>query len=102
MEVEQLPGNSWTGCSARVSKHRLDTRAIPQETGSSAEAVPGICRDGVKSRPWDELKGQSYLGSDGFIEKHAASKDLREIPRLQLRAANPSLERIFAKGGTER
>ena len=55
-------------------------------------------RDGVASRPWQELKGQIYL-SHSFIEKHAApNKDFKEIPRAQLRAAKPSLDRIFAKG----
>ena len=57
-------------------------------------------RDGVARRPWEELKGQIYLGSDAFIEKHAAAnKELKEIPQVQLRAAKPSLERIFAKSG---
>jgi putative transposase len=59
----------------------------------------GFVKDGMASRPWEELKRQIYLGSDGFIEKHAAPKDLKEIPRVQLRAAKPSLDRIFAKGG---
>jgi hypothetical protein len=36
-------------------------------------------RDGMASRPWDDLKGQIYLGSEAFIE--------------------PSLQRIFAKSG---
>jgi hypothetical protein len=57
-------------------------------------------RDGVASRPWEELKGQIYLGNEAFIEKHAApSKARKEIPRVQLRAAKPSLVRIFAKSG---
>jgi putative transposase len=56
-----------------------------------------IVRDGVAGRPWQQLKGQIYLGSDGFIEKHAAPKDLKEIPRVQLRAAKPPLDRILAK-----
>jgi REP element-mobilizing transposase RayT len=57
-------------------------------------------RDGMASRPWEELKGQIYLGSSAFIEKHAAhNKNLKEIPRVQLRAAKPPLDRIFAKGG---
>ena len=57
-------------------------------------------RDGVESRPWEELKGQIYLGSEEFIEKHPApNTDLKEIPRVQLRAAKPSLNRIFAKRG---
>jgi REP-associated tyrosine transposase len=38
------------------------------------------------------------LSSEVFIEKHAArNKNLKELPREQLRAAKPSLERIFAK-----
>jgi putative transposase len=57
-------------------------------------------RDGVTSRPWDDLKGQIYLGSEAFIEKHAApNKELKEIPQVQLRAAKPSLARIFARSG---
>ena len=56
-------------------------------------------KDGLASQPWEELKGQIYLGRDAFIEKHADPKDLKDIPRVQLRAAKPSLNRIFAKGG---
>jgi REP element-mobilizing transposase RayT len=57
-------------------------------------------RDGMASRPWDDLKGQIYLGSQGFIEKHASGKEhLKEIPRAQLRAAKPSLKQIFARRG---
>jgi putative transposase len=57
-------------------------------------------RDGSASRPWEDLKGQIYLGSEAFIEKHAApNKDLKEIPQVQLRASKPSLGRIFAKSG---
>jgi len=51
-------------------------------------------------RPREELKEQIYMGSEAFIERHAArKKDLKEIPRAQLRAAKPSLKRIFAKRG---
>jgi putative transposase len=57
-------------------------------------------RDGIANRPWDELKGQIYLGSDEFIERHSAeNKDLKEIPGAQLKAVKPTLERIFAKDG---
>jgi len=57
-------------------------------------------REGLASRPWDELKGQIYLGSEAFIEKHSAGKKrLKKIPRAQWRAAKPSLRRIFAKSG---
>jgi REP element-mobilizing transposase RayT len=56
-------------------------------------------RDGIGNRPWDELKGQIYLGSDGFIQKHSAKdKELKEIPRAQRKAIKPTLEKIFAQG----
>jgi hypothetical protein len=55
-------------------------------------------RDGIPNRPWDELKGQIYLASDKFIEKHTVkAKELKEIPRAQLKAIKPPLERILAK-----
>jgi len=57
-------------------------------------------RDGLESRPWEQLKGQIYLGSEKFIEQHSAKdQEIREIPRAQLRAVKPTLEWIFAKGG---
>lgn len=57
-------------------------------------------REGLENRPWEELKGQIYLGSEKFIEQHSAEdKELREIPRAQLKALKPTLEWIFAKGG---
>jgi putative transposase len=56
-------------------------------------------REGLASRPWEALKGQIYLGSEQFIEKHSPQNiELKEIPRAQLKA-RPSLERIFAKSG---
>src|SRR5919109_1546861 len=57
-------------------------------------------RDGLASRPWEAVRGQIYLGSEKFIERHSAENvELTEIPRVQLKAARPSLERIFAKRG---
>ena len=57
-------------------------------------------REGLENRPWEKLKGQIYLGSEEFIERHSpANQELKEIPRAQLKAVKPSLERIFAKSG---
>jgi transcriptional regulator with PAS, ATPase and Fis domain len=57
-------------------------------------------RDGVANRPWDELKGQIYLGSDEFIERHSAqTTELKEVPRAQLKPIKPTLERILGKRG---
>ena len=57
-------------------------------------------REGLENRPWEELKGQIYLGSAAFIERHSpGNQELKGIPRVQLKAVKPSLERIFAKSG---
>ena len=57
-------------------------------------------RDGITNGPWDQLKGQIYLGSDKFIERHSAEdRELKAIPRAQLHAFKPTLERIFARDG---
>lgn len=57
-------------------------------------------REGLENRPWEELKGQIYLGSEAFIARHSpGNQELKEIPRVQLKAVKPSLERIFAKSG---
>jgi putative transposase len=59
-------------------------------------------REGLESRPWEELKGQIYLGSEEYIERHSPSNQkLKEIPRAQLKAAKPSLARIFAHSGDQ-
>jgi len=55
-------------------------------------------REGMANRPWEDLKGQIYLGSEKFIEQHsAADKELKKIPRAQPRAVKPTLDRIFAR-----
>jgi DNA-binding transcriptional regulator YhcF (GntR family) len=57
-------------------------------------------REGLANRPWQELRGQIYLGSEAFVEEHSVRHlDLQEIPRVQLHAAKPPLERIFARHG---
>ena len=67
---------------------------------SAQKRYRAFVREGLENRPWEELKGQIYLGSEEFIEQHSAEdKELREIPRAQLKALKPTLERIFAKGG---
>lgn len=56
--------------------------------------------EGLGDRPWERLRGQIYLGSEAFIEKHGgADKEVREVPRAQWKAVKPSLEEIFRKRG---
>src|SRR4249919_1841541 len=49
-----------------------------------------LVREGLENRPWEELKGQIYLGSEAFIARHSpANQELKEIPRVQLKAVKP-------------
>jgi len=44
----------------------------------------------LASRPWQELRGQIYLGSEEFVEERSAKNlESKEIPRTQLHAAKP-------------
>ena len=74
---------------AQFSTTRKRARTLYQRF--VAEGISG-------TSPWDELKGQVYLGDERFMEK---IKDLRrndrEIPRYQRKAAKPDLHLLFAK-----
>lgn len=52
-------------------------------------------RDGP--RPWDQVQGQIYLGSEDFISQHQPDRVIREIPRQQAQATRPSLREIFQR-----
>lgn len=72
-----------------------------ERPGQAQRRYRDFVRDGLADRPWEKLRGQIYLGSEEFIERHARGGDeIREVPRVQLRAVRPSLERIFRHRGT--
>ena len=59
-------------------------------------------QEGLDHRPWEELKGQIYLGSDEFVERHSKGKeDIAEVPRAQRRAVRPSLPKIVSQSGSK-
>jgi putative transposase len=49
--------------------------------------------------PWETLKGQIFLGTEGFIERLGGELDkkggAKEIPKIQRYAGRPSLEELF-------
>jgi hypothetical protein len=78
----------------------LSTDWVLEQFGNDrrGSGIENFVRDCIANRPWDDLKGQIYLGSDEFVERHAAqATELKEIPRAQLKAIKLALERIFAK-----
>ncbi len=50
-----------------------------------------------RPRPWDQLTGQIYLGSDEFIGRHQSDRVIRAIPRRQMQARRPSLQTLFER-----
>jgi AraC-like DNA-binding protein len=51
------------------------------------------------SRPWDQVRGQIYLGSEAFIAQHQPNRVIRDIPRRQTQAQRPSLRDLFQRNG---
>ena len=57
--------------------------------------------EGVEKSPWNELRGQIYLGSERFIESiPRPGAKLSEVPRKQRLPDRPTLEEIFAGAAT--
>ncbi len=58
----------------------------------------------IKKSPWDDLKGQIYLGDESFVKMahQHISEDmdiLREVPKGQRYANRPELSQVFAGEG---
>jgi hypothetical protein len=51
--------------------------------------------------PWDDLRGQMYLGSEEFVARHQPNKVLKEIPRQQTHAHRPGVAELFTKKGSQ-
>lgn len=50
-------------------------------------------------RPWEQLMGQIYLGSEDFVAQHQPNRVIRDIPRRQTQAQRPSLRVVFQRNG---
>jgi putative transposase len=55
--------------------------------------------------PWETLKGQIFLGTEGFIERLGGELDkkggAKEIPKIQRYAGRPSLEELLKEESVE-
>jgi DNA-directed RNA polymerase specialized sigma24 family protein len=58
--------------------------------------------EGRRASPWEELKGQIYLGSEEFIERlPKPAETMEEIPQIQREGVRPPLAQIFAKASVD-
>ena len=51
-------------------------------------------------RPWEQVQGQIYLGSEDFVARHQPDRMLAEIPRRQTQAKRPRLQNVFERRGS--
>ena len=66
--------------------------------GPARERYRSFVAEGRRgSRPWDQLTGQIYLGSEDFIAQHQPNRVIRDIPRRQTQASRPSLPVLFQR-----
>jgi hypothetical protein len=69
-----------------------------QRVGSAQDRYRTFVTEGRGGpRPWDELTGQVYLGSEAFVAKHQPNRVIRDIPRRQTQAQRPSLGVLFQR-----
>ena len=68
------------------------------------KAQPGYRQFVAQGRglsPWEELKGQIYLGSESFVASLPKKDDkLPEIPKMQRLVDRPALNEIFSAGAS--
>ncbi|MEO5956623.1 MAG: addiction module toxin RelE, partial [Nitrospiraceae bacterium] len=50
-------------------------------------------------RPWEQLTGQIYLGSEAFVAQHQPNRVIRDVPRQQTQAQRPTLRALFQRHG---
>lgn len=87
---------------ARPAPTWLTTDWILEQFGSRQQEAQVRYREFVADgrdgpRPWDQLKGQIYLGSETFIARHQPDRMIRDIPRRQTQASRPSLQELFQR-----
>jgi len=98
----------WSSYQATIGKGRgasfLETDWTLSQFGSNRRRAIRRYREFVLERiggesPWSALKGQIFLGDEGFIEKLSGllkgKEKVKEIPRTQRYATRPSLKEFF-------
>jgi len=71
-----------------------------QRVGPAQEKYRSFVAEGRGGpRPWDQLTGQIYLGSEAFVARHQPDRVIRDIPRRQTQAQRPTLRVLFEGRG---
>jgi len=105
---EQWKWSSYRATTGREKSHPCLTRDwILSQFGKRSDVAEKeywkFVRAGINKEPiWKDVKAQSILGEDGFVERLSdyvkGYKDIPEIPKSQRYMNRPRLEEIFSKG----
>jgi putative transposase len=58
--------------------------------------------EGLDDRPWDNVRGQIYLGGEEFARRHSAPNEpIAEVPRAQWKPVRRPLDELFRDHGTQ-
>ncbi|MDD5328684.1 MAG: transposase [Sulfuricella sp.] len=106
--VKKLDGYPWSSYPATIGNapvpNWLATDWVLSQFGRNRAAarqkyVAFVAEGKMLPSPWQALKGQVLLGSEGFVERMGtllgSKSDLKEIPRSQRFAHRPSLADMF-------
>ena len=109
MGLMQKPGQwPWSSYRTTIGKGKgvsfLESQWILAQFGGerreSIRRYRAFVSEGIDGEsPWSALKGQIFLGSEGFIEKLSGllkgKEPIKEIPRTQRYVTRPSLRELF-------
>ncbi|HXF66257.1 MAG TPA: transposase [Burkholderiales bacterium] len=90
----RVPAPDWLDCEAVLS--RFGESSTTRRARYRRFVMQGI----GKPSPWQQLRGQVFLGGSRFLERMeglARAKSPRAVPRAQLRPARPSPSEVLAE-----
>jgi putative transposase len=97
---------AWSSYRATVGETSVPAWLTPdwvlsqfgQRVGPARERYRTFVAEGRGGpRPWEQLTGQIYLGSEEFVAQHQPNRVIRDIPRRQTQAHRPSLVMLFQR-----
>ena len=108
---EEYPWSSYLATAGRAKPHPCLTKAwvlgqFGRKLGKAEQEYREFVHWGIGQKTiWSEVRGQSLLGEDDFVDKLSdrlrKQKDIPEIPRSQRYATRPPLQALLPEGSLD-
>lgn len=98
--------SSYRASAGMASPHPcLTVKELLSHFGNRIQRYRDFVQEGIgKGSIWDELRGQSLLGAEEFVEKLLPyveqKREIKEVPKSQRYLGRPSLKELFASAAT--